>query len=157
VALTGTTRRRTLPLAEFFSAPGKTVLGKELLVEILLHVPSRGGRWGWSFQKLGRTESDISVVSAAAGLQVDAHGVCKDVRIALGAVAPTPVRAAAAEAILTGQEPTTDQIAQACEQASRDVSPISDVRASAEYRREMVRVLVGRALRDCAQQAGVSL
>jgi carbon-monoxide dehydrogenase medium subunit len=90
-------------------------------------------------------------------MQVDARGVCKDVRIALGAVAPTPVRAADAEAILTGRNLTADQIAKACEKASIDVSPISDVRAPAEYRREMVRVLVGRALRDCAEQAGVSL
>jgi carbon-monoxide dehydrogenase medium subunit len=157
VVLAGATKRRTLPLAEFFSAPGKTVLGKELLVEILVPVPSRGGRWGWSFLKLGRTESDISLVSAAAGLQVDARGACKSVRIALGAVAPTPVRAAGAEAVLAGQALTAERVAQACQRVARDVNPIGDVRAPAEYRREMAQVLVGRALRDCAQQAGVTL
>jgi carbon-monoxide dehydrogenase medium subunit len=157
VVLAGATRRRTLPLAEFFRAPGKTVLGKELLVEVLVPIPPRGGRWGWSFLKLGRTESDISLVSAAAGLQLDARGACKSVRIALGAVAPVPVRAAGAEAILAGQKPTAGRIAQACEQVARDVSPITDVRAPAEYRREMAGVLAGRDLRDCAQQAGVTL
>jgi CO/xanthine dehydrogenase FAD-binding subunit len=157
VVLAGATSRRTLPLAGFFCGPGKTVIGKNLLVEILVPVPPRGGRWGWSFRKLGRTESDISLVSAAAGLQVDARGKCKWVRIALGAVAPTPLRAAGAEAILTGQKLTAERIAQACEQVTRDVSPIGDVRAPAAYRREMARVLAERALLDCAQQAGVTL
>ena len=157
VVLEGSRKRRTLPLADFFSAPGKTVIGKELLVEILVPIPSRAGHWGWAFQKLGRTESDIAVVSAAAGLQVDTRGVCQYVRIALGAVAPTPLRAAGAESILAGQKPTAGLIAQACQQVAREVSPIGDVRASAEYRRDMAQVLVERILRDCAQQAGVVL
>jgi carbon-monoxide dehydrogenase medium subunit len=157
VVLEGATKRRTLPLAEFFSAPGKTALGKELLVEIQIPVPPRGGRWGWSFQKLGRTECDISIVSAAAGLQLDARGTCKWVRIALGAVAPTPMRAVGAEAILAGQKLTADLIAQVREQVAREVSPIGDVRAPAEYRREMAQVLVERVVRDCAQMAGVTL
>jgi carbon-monoxide dehydrogenase medium subunit len=157
VVLEGATGRRTLPLAEFFSAPGRTVLGKELLVEILVPAPPRGGRWGWSFLKLGRTRSDISLVSVAAGLQLDARGTCKRARIALGAVAPVPLRAAGAEAILAGQKPALARIAQACERVARDAVPISDVRAPAEYRREMARVLAARALRECAQQAGVRL
>jgi carbon-monoxide dehydrogenase medium subunit len=150
-------RRRTLPLAEFFSAPGRTALGKELLVEIVAPTPARGGRWGWSFLKFGRTESDISVVSVAAGLQLDGRGACKTARIAMGAVAPTPLRMAGAEAILTGAQLTAERMAQACERVARDVSPIDDVRAPAEYRREVARVLAGRALRECAQQAGVTL
>jgi carbon-monoxide dehydrogenase medium subunit len=157
VVLAGATRRRTLPLDRFFAAPGRTTLREELLVEILLPIPARGGHWGWSFRKLGRTESDLSLVSAAAGLQVDARGVCKTVRIALGAVAPTPVRAGGAEALLLGQKLTVERMAQACEQAARDVTPISDLRAPADYRREMARLLVERALRDCVQQAGVTL
>jgi carbon-monoxide dehydrogenase medium subunit len=88
---------------------------------------------------------------------LDARGVCKSVRIALGAVAPTAVRATGAEAILTGQKLTAGRIAEACEQVARDISPISDVRAPAGYRREMARVLAARALRDCAQQVGVML
>jgi|SRR5271157_1149632 len=157
VVLAGSTRRRTLPLAEFFRGPGKTAMGKELLVEILVPVTPRGGRWGWSFHRLGRTLSDISLVSAAAGLQLDARGTCKAARIALGAVAPAPMRAAGAEAILMGQKLTPGRIAEACERVAREVSPISDMRAPAEYRREMAGVLAGRALRECAQQAGVTL
>ena len=157
VVLAGAARRRTLPLAEFFFAPGKTAIGKELLVEILVPAPPRGGRWGWSFLKLGRTESDISLVSAAAGLQLDARGTCKRARIALGAVAPVPMRAAGAEAILAGQLLTAELIAQACERVAREVSPVTDVRAPAEYRRAMASVLAGRALRECAHQAGVTL
>ena len=157
VVLEGARGRRTLPLAEFFSAPGRTALGKELLVEIVAPTPARGGRWGWSFLKFGRTESDISVVSVAAGLQLDARGACKAARIAMGAVAPTPLGMPGAEAILTGAQLTAERMAQACERVARDVSPIDDVRAPAEYRREVARVLAGRALRECAQQAGVTL
>ncbi len=157
VVVAGATRRRTLPLAEFFRGPGKTVMGKELLVEILVPATPRGGRRGWSFHRLGRTLSDISLVSAAAGLHLDARGICKAARIALGAVAPSPMRAAGAEAMLTGQKLTGELIALACEQVTREVSPISDVRAPADYRREMAGVLAGRALRECAEQAGVTI
>ena len=157
VVLAGATRRRTLPLAEFFRGPGKTALARELLVEIVVPALSRGGRWGWSFLKLGRTRSDISLVSVAAGLHLDARGVCKSARISLGAVAPVPLRFAAAEAILAGQKLTAGRIAQACEQVARDASPVDDLRAPADYRREMARVLAGRALGECAQQAGVTL
>lgn len=157
VVLAGAISRRRIPLTRLFSGPGKTALDGALLVEIQVPVPARGGRWGWSFQKLGRTESDIAVVSVAAGLQVDGRGKCKSARIALGAVAPTPLRATAAEKMLIGLKLTTELVVLACEQVALDVSPISDVRAPAAYRREMARVLTERALRDCAEQAGVTL
>jgi CO/xanthine dehydrogenase FAD-binding subunit len=157
VVLAGATSRRKVPLTRLFAGPGKTALDGALLVEIQVPVPARGGRWGWSFQKLGRTESDIAVVSVAAGLQVDAHGKCKSARIALGAVAPTPLRAKGAEQMLIGLKLTTELVALACEQVALEVSPISDVRAPAAYRRDMARVLTERALRDCAEQAGVTL
>ena len=145
--------RRKIPLVDFFLAPGKTVLGGALLVEVEIPRLPRGGRLGWSFQKLGRTEADISVVNVAAGLQLDRQGCCKWARIALGAVGPRPLRARNAESLLLGQELNNSLLDRACDEVAREVSPITDVRASAEYRREMSRVLTRRALRECAEKA----
>jgi len=156
VVLAGGTRRRTLPLGEFFRAPHQTALARELLVEIVVPIPPRGARWGWAFLKLGRTLSDIAVVSVAAGLQVDGRGTVKAARIALGAVAPVPLRFGGGEAILAGQRLTAARIDEAAGQVAREVSPVDDVRAPAAYRRDMARVLTGRALGECAQQAGVT-
>jgi len=77
--------------------------------------------------------------------------------IALGAVAPAPVRMPDAEALLIGRTLDHALIAEACESVLRAVRPISDIRASADYRRELSRVLTGRALAECAAHAGCSL
>ena len=152
VVLADARGRRKIPLAAFYSGPRKT---KTLIVEVAIPVPPRGARW--SFQKLGRTEDDISLVNAAAGLQLDSKGRAKWVRIALGAVAPTPIRAVNAEKLLVGRKVDRSALAQVCDEVAREVRPITDVRASAEYRREMCRVLVGRALQECAAGTGCSL
>ncbi|MGA2720883.1 MAG: xanthine dehydrogenase family protein subunit M [Bryobacteraceae bacterium] len=147
--------RRQIPLTAFYSGPRKTARSKALLIEVMIPVPPRGGRW--SFQKLGRTESDISLVNAAAGLQSDSQGRAKWARIALGAVAATPIRAVNAEKLLVGRKMDESTLAEVSDEAAREVRPITDVRASAEYRREMCRVLVRRALEECAAGTGCSL
>jgi carbon-monoxide dehydrogenase medium subunit len=147
-------RKHKIALAEFYSAPHKTVLSGELLEEIIIPALPGGGRLGWSFQKLGRTETDISLVNVAAGLQADARGRIKWARLALGAVGPTPLRARNAEALLLGNTPHEDLLTAAGQAVMKEVSPISDNRASAEYRREMSGVLTRRTLRECAAQAG---
>jgi carbon-monoxide dehydrogenase medium subunit len=152
VVLADARGRRKLPLTEFYSYLGKT---KALIVEVAIPALPRGGRW--SFQKLGRTESDISLVNVAAGLQLDSQGRAKWVRIALGAVARTPIRAAKAEKLLLGRKVDQSALAEVCDEVARLVRPITDVRASAEYRREMCRVLVRRALEECAAGTGCSL
>jgi len=144
--------RRKIPLNEFYSGLRKT---KALIVEVAIPAPPRGGRW--SFQKLGRTENDISLVNAVAGLQLDSKGRVKWARIALGAVAPTPVRAVHAEKLLVGRQVDESALAEVCDEAAREARPITDVRASAGYRREMCRVLVRRALEECAAGTGCSL
>jgi aerobic carbon-monoxide dehydrogenase medium subunit len=149
--------RRKVPLAEFFLGPNRTILNGALLVEILIPGPPRGGRTGWSFQKLGRTESDISVVNSAAGLQVDRTGKCTWARVALGAVAPTPLRARKAEAALIGQPLTKESLEAAGDAVLGEIRPITDLRGSAEYHREMSAVLTRRALRECAERAGCPL
>jgi CO/xanthine dehydrogenase FAD-binding subunit len=155
VVVADSRRKRKINLAEFYSGPHRTVLNGELLEEVLIPALPAGGRRGWSFQKLGRTETDISLVNAAAGLQADPRGRIKWAGIALGAVGPTPVRALKAEGLLLGNTLNEDLLRRVGEMVMKDVSPISDGRASAEYRREMSAVLARRALRECAAQAGI--
>ncbi len=146
--------RRKICIAKYLTAPRDT---SAIVTELQIPEPPGKGRCGWSYQKLGRTAVDISLVNVAAGLQVDARGKVKWARIALGAVAPVPLRASQSEALLTGR--VVDRGALREEEASvqREVSPISDQRASAEYRREMSGVLTRRALEECAASAGWKL
>jgi len=150
-------QRRKMPLADYLAIARSSAMANSLLVEVTFPDPPPGARCGWSFQKFGRTAVDISIVNVAAGLQLDAHGRVKWARIALGAVAPVPVRMAAAEALMAGRELDRGLLAEACESVMREVHPIGDIRASAEYRRELSRVLPGRALEECAASAGCCL
>lgn len=147
--------RQRMTLREFFALPLKRRISGGLLVQIF--VPKCKGRAGWSFLKFGRTETDISVVNVAAGLGIARDGTCAWARIALGAVAPAPMRAEKAEALLVGKAINARLINRAAESVASEVQPITDQRASAEYRREISRVLARRALRECAQQAGCAL
>ena len=156
VVIAGKAGRRTVPLERFFRGVNRTVLDGGLLVEIVIPPPPapKGGAAAWSFQKLGRLESDIAVVNAAVGVAVDAGGRCTWARIALGAVAPTPLRARGAEALLVGK--TLDRAAAdaAAARAAEEAKPVTDVRSTAAYRREMSRVLVARALAECLETLG---
>jgi probable selenate reductase FAD-binding subunit len=147
--------RQRMTLREFFALPQKRRINGGLLVQIF--IPKCKGRVGWSFQKLGRTETDIAVVNTAAGLGIAKDGTCSWARIALGAVAPAPMRAEKAEALLVGHPLSADLIERAAESVGREVQPISDQRASAEYRREISQVLTRRALHECAQHAGYAI
>lgn len=146
--------KKTLPLEKFFSGPHRTVADRALLIEIF--IPDPPPHSGWSFQKLGRTETDISLVNVAAGLTLDKSHRVAAARIALGAVAPVPMRARAAEEWLIGKELDDAALAGAAERVRQAVKPISDHRASAEYRREMSAVLTVRALHEAADRAGSS-
>ena len=137
---------RVLPLTEFFSGPGRTVMEPdEILTEIRLPLMPPGT--AATFSKLGQRRSmAISVVSLSTRLTLRAAGTVSDARIVLGAVAPTVIRAFAAEGILAGNELTNDRVDRAARAASRESSPITDVRATRDYRRRMTQVLVRRAL-----------
>jgi CO/xanthine dehydrogenase FAD-binding subunit len=138
---------RSLPLCHFFSGPGTTeIQPNEVLRAITFAVPDRD--FVARFVKLGsRPALDISVVSVGvAGIQK--NDTLQNARVAFGAVAPTPLRGRKTEAVIEGQCFSNNLISAAAEQAAAEVSPISDVRASAWYRQEMIRVLMGRVLRD---------
>jgi CO/xanthine dehydrogenase FAD-binding subunit len=149
--------RREIPLAGYRAASRGNGRGRALLVEVRIPRPPGGARTGWAFQKFGRTALDISVVNASAGLRLDAKGRVNWVRIALGAVAPATMRAQAAEAAMAGRPLDRARVAEAGDAVAAEVRPITDVRASAAFRREISRVLAMRALEECALQAGCRL
>ncbi len=140
---------RRMPLKAFFKGPGQTALGEdELLKEVRIPEPPEGSRF--SYLKLGRRKSmDLALVSAAVLLEVDpVRKTFGQVRVALGSVAPTPIRAERAEKRLEGSPVGDETIREAAELAAQECQPITDLRASAEYRREMVKVLVTRAIQQ---------
>jgi aerobic carbon-monoxide dehydrogenase medium subunit len=137
--------QRRVPAAEFFVGVRRTVLAPdELLVEIVIPAPATGSG-GTYVRHTPRRELDIAVVGVASQLTIR-DGQCVKARIALGAVAPTPVRATAAEARLEGEAVTPALIDEAATLAVDAASPISDQRGSAEFRRHLVRVLTRRTL-----------
>lgn len=144
----GSTTERMIPVEEFFTAPHKTLLQPhELVSEILIPPPPSGGRGAYVKHSL-RAEGDLAVAGVAVYLTLDSgKNVCSEARIALGAVGPTPFRARKAEALLKGRHMDGELLEKAAGIASDEASPIDDIRASAEYRKEMVRVLTGRAIR----------
>lgn len=144
---------RTLPLEEFFRGPGQTALAPgELLVELALPPPAP--RTGGVYRRhTPRRQMDIAVVGVAALLTLDEGDTVRRARIALGAVAPTPLRARQAEALLEGQRASDELFARAAEAAAGEARPISDVRGSAEFRRHLVRVMTERCLREAAARA----
>lgn len=152
VRIQGRDTDRMLPLEEFFTGPGKTVLEPgQLLTEI--HIPREAMESGVSDRcKLGvRKAFTISVIAEAMWL-VLREGTVEQARIGLGAVAPTPMRAKKAEDFLVGR-PLTETTARECADiVSGEVAPISDLRASESYRREMASVLTRRLLLGCGAQ-----
>lgn len=146
--------RRQLPLADFFAGPRKTVLGDgELLVEIV--VPKASLRKPADFQKMGlRKGQALALVNVAAATWVDAApDTFSAPRIALGAVAPTIVRAREAESYLEGREISAQAMTEAGRIAAAEARPISDFRAPAQYRRDLVAVLTRRALANALERA----
>jgi aerobic carbon-monoxide dehydrogenase medium subunit len=144
--------QRTLLLEDFFTGPGRTRLQTgEIVTGLTVPAPPPGT--GKAYIKHGRRRAmELATVGVAVTLTVQS-GMCSQVRIVLGAVAPTPIRARQAEALLEGQPVAELPIAQAAQAAMSEARPITDVRASAEYRREMVRVLTGRALYQALEAA----
>jgi carbon-monoxide dehydrogenase medium subunit len=138
---------RLVPLEEFFTDYYETALRPgEILKSIVVPMPS--SRTHAVFEKfLPRTADDYATVAVAVAVTLDASGErCEDVRIVLGSAGPTPVRAGEAEAVLRGQALSDQAIRAAAEQVKSEVEPVSDIRGSAEYKREMAEVWVRRAL-----------
>lgn len=143
---------RHLPLEDFFMGPGKTAIRpEEIVTEVCAPALRRGS--GISYQHISpRSRVDIS----AAGVGVCLHlegSMCRGVRIFMGAVGPVPLRAREAERILQGRRLSARRMEEAGRRAAREAQPITDLRATAEYRREMIAVLTCRALAEAAERA----
>lgn len=142
--IAGLDGQRREKICDFYTGYHKTTLARDEFV-VGVSVPKPMENEGAGFYNRVRTHADIAKITVAATISVK-DGTCDEVRIALGAVAPTVVRAYEAEKILRGQKISQELIKTAAETASNNVNPITDFRSTAEYRTDMARVLVGRAL-----------
>ncbi len=151
--MAGTKGNRTLPAEEFCLDYFEVALEPgELLTGITL--PPVPPRTGTAYTKFNVIESDLATVGVAVSITLGSgDGVCQDIRIALGAAAPTAIRAKKAEAVLKGKKISDALLAQAGEAAAKEADPISDIYASEEYRRELVKVLVPRMTREAMARA----
>ena len=147
VELSGPNGDRKVLVEDFFKGPGESVLGPdEILTQILIPTPLENSA-GAYMKMMRRNAMDLALVGVAARLRLDDDGkVCREARIALGAVAPTPIRARGAEETLIDKVIDESLAGEAGRIASQEASPISDVRASREYRMEMIGVLTKRAV-----------
>jgi CO/xanthine dehydrogenase FAD-binding subunit len=152
VTLASLKGERRIALDQFFRGPGLTAMKPgEIMTSIFVPLPPP--RSGTSFKHLSaRGKVDISGVCVGVMVTLNGEG-CKEARIVLGAVAPTPMRAKKAEGYLQGQPWTTELVERAGDMASKASKPISDVRASAAYRKKMVSVLTRRALEEAHERA----
>ncbi len=143
---------RTLPLDDFFRGPGLTAIEPgEIMTAI--HVPPPLSGSGNAYQRISaRCGVDIAAVCVGVAAVFDGS-VCSKVRIVMGAVAPVPMHATEAEKLLLGQKWTADLLEEAGRKAMEEARPISDVRATATYRKQMVNVLTVRALQEVYERA----
>ena len=144
---------REIPLIDFFAGPGQTVLEKgELLKELVLPVPTNNTASAY-LRFIPRNEMDIAVAGVGSLIEVDpSTKIVTKARIALASVAPTPVRAYAAEEFLEGTVIDAAAIDKTAGLAIDSAVPITDVRGSAEYRKELIRVLTKRTLNICLER-----
>ena len=147
---------RNVPIEEFWLGPNQTALQQgELLRKLRLPAPP-ANTGGVYVRQTPRKQMDIAVVGVAVLLTLGQGDRIERARIALGAVAPTPIRARKAEAALEGKTASEALFAQAAETATSEANPIGDVRGSAEFRRHLVKVTTERCLQEAAQRARAS-
>lgn len=141
VVVRGARGQRVVPVARWFTGPRKTALKRGEIVTGL-RVPHPVKKHAGCFVKLMRVRGEDLAQASVTVLLITGHSY----RIAFGSVAPTPVRGAEIEALLAGRKLTDDLVRQAAERVPREIAPITDVRASKEYRAQMVAVMLERAL-----------
>jgi aerobic carbon-monoxide dehydrogenase medium subunit len=148
VKLVGPDGERTVALENFFTGPGQTILQTGELMLGIRVPPMPSHTKGIYLKHTTRGTANPAIVGVAAIVAMDGKR-CMEIKLVLGAVAPTPIRVKKAEEILRGEEMKDALIEKAARAASDESSPISDVRASADYRKDMVQVFTRYALRRC--------
>ena len=154
--ISGKQGSRELPLDDFFCGPGETALGRgELLTGIF--IPKTPQNIGAAYRKYAiRGDSDISIVGAGAMLALDSDGRIAEARIALASVGPTALRMKREEQMLIGKHPEAELFRDVARACAEDCQPITDHRATKEYRRDMTQVWVEDALQGAAGVAQAS-
>ena len=143
---------RVIPVADLFEGPLTTTLEHgEILTEIRIPAPPPGT--GGAYVKLERKVGDYAIAAAAAVVTVE-DGVCRQAGIGLTNAGPTPVQAGTAESFLAGKRLDDETIGEAARLASLEAQPSADLRGSEDYKRDMARVIAGRALRLALERAG---
>jgi carbon-monoxide dehydrogenase medium subunit len=146
---------RIVPLEEFYTGLFETALEKdELVVEV--QIPPVRSRTATAYKKFNLIDSDQAIVGVAAAVTVDQKGACTDARVVLSNAGVTPIRAKSAEQVLIGKKLGDALLAKAGEAASGDADPVSDIHASEEYRRHLVKILTQRMVRQVWDQAAHS-
>lgn len=156
VVARGPNGTREIPLNEFFQDFYETSLAEDEVVTELI-VPEQPARQLSSYIKyVTRSSEDRPCIGAAAVVNMDEDGVCQDLRVVLGAVAATPQEVTTAEALAHGQRLTDDRVAEIAEGYAAAIKPLSDMRGSAWYRTQMIKVLVRRAIKEALQGPAAS-
>jgi CO/xanthine dehydrogenase FAD-binding subunit len=145
VKLVGSKGQRKVPLEDFFIGVGQNVVDREILIEVIL--PPQKGSCGTAFLSLKRTSVDLCKLNCAVKVVMKKNRF-DDIRIVLGAVSPTAVRAKKTEEALRGKEASDENIENAARKVPEDISPITDGRSTAEYRRQVSQVVVRRLIKQ---------
>lgn len=149
--IVGVAGERAVALEDFFVAPGQTVLqAGEIVTEI--QVPNLPSRSGGAYLKHSIKRMDIAIVGVGVVITLNGE-VCNDIKIALGAVASTPIRAKKAEEIIRGQGLDSELMERAAQIASEESRPIDDIHSYAQYRKQMVKVLAKEAMKQAGDEA----
>ena len=152
VVAVGAAGQRVISVSDFFEGPLMTTLNQgEILTEIRIPTPPQGS--GGAYLKLERKVGDYAIAGVAAVITA-ADGVCQQAGIGLTNAGPIPIKAGTAEAFLVGKRLDDETIREAARLASQEAQPSADLRGSEEYKRDMVRVIAGRALRLALERAG---
>jgi carbon-monoxide dehydrogenase medium subunit len=153
VVATSPRGERVIPITQFFLGLFRTALRPdEVLTEIRIPVPP--ARSGGAYVKLERKVGDYATAAAAVQVTLDTKGGFERVGLGLTNVGPTPIKATDAETFLVGKRPDAATLTEAAQRASRAAAPSADRRGSVEYKRDMARVLTGRALTIAIERAG---
>jgi CO/xanthine dehydrogenase FAD-binding subunit len=149
--IVGLSGERTITLEDFFAGPGVTVLqADEILTEVqIVNLPPRSGG---VYLKHSLRKMDIALVGVGVVVTLDGES-CTGIKIALGAVAPTPIRARKAESVIRGQVPDEGLMEKAAQIASAESHPIDDIRSRAEYRRQILSILTKQGIEQATKQA----
>lgn len=146
--------KRVIPASKFFKGPFTTALKPyEILTEVIIPKPPKGH--GWSWKKFERKAGDFATVNTAVIVTPGKKGEIQKASIAVGAVHNHPYRATEAEKLLQAKRPSAELIERAAAAAAAYAEPSSDLRGSAEYKKEMTKVFVRRALREALERAGL--